>query len=105
MRFCASCENVNEESSNACDDCGGSVFVRALVIGRSTACDLTINDQSVSQQHLAAAEIGQDILVRDLNSTNGTYVNERKNKISGSARVSPNDTLLLGTYQLSVAEI
>ena len=105
MRFCASCENVNEESSNACDDCGGSVFVRALVIGRSTACDLTINDQSVSQQHLAAAEIGQDILVRDLNSTNGTYVNERKNKISGSARVSPNDTLVLGTYQLSVAEI
>ena len=105
MKFCASCENVIEVSSHCCDDCGGSLFVRALVVGRSTACDLTINDQSVSQQHLVAAEIGREILVRDLDSTNGTYVNHPNNKIRGSVRVGPNDTLLLGTYKLSVADI
>ena len=105
MKFCSSCDNVNEESSDSCDACGGTVFVRARMIGRSTACDLVINDPSVSQRHLAAAEMGREILVRDLNSTNGTYVNQPNNRIGGSVRVSPNDTLVLGNYKLSVAEI
>jgi ABC-type multidrug transport system ATPase subunit/pSer/pThr/pTyr-binding forkhead associated (FHA) protein len=105
MKFCSGCSNLNEETSHFCDDCGGSVFVRAIVIGRSPECEITINDPSVSQQHLAAAQTDRDIVVRDLNSTNGTCINQRDNKIIGSVRVKTSDTLVLGSYKLSVSEL
>ncbi len=105
MKFCSGCSNVSEASSHFCDDCGGSIFVRAVVIGRSTKCDLAINDPSVSQQHVGATEIDGKIVVRDLHSTNGTYVNHRDKKITGGVRVSSSDTLILGDFKLPVAEI
>ena len=105
MKFCSSCINLNEEGAHFCDECGASDFARTIIVGRSSDANLIINDPSVSQKHLAAAQIGHEVAVRDLDSTNGTYLGQRGNKITGSIRVNARDTLILGAYTLPVAEI
>ena len=49
---------------------------RPLMVGRSVGCDLSIQDPTVSRQH-AEVEIasGAGLRVRDLASTNGTFLN------------------------------
>lgn len=108
MKFCSSCRNLNEEGAHFCDECGASgdsAFVRTMIVGRSSDADLIINEPSVSQRHLAAAQIGRDIVVRDLKSTNGSYLNQRDKKVVGSISVSLRDTLILGTCPLPVSQL
>lgn len=44
-------------------------------IGRGTECDVTLNDPSVSRTHAVVDTEGPEPTVRDLGSTNGTFVN------------------------------
>jgi adenylate cyclase len=48
-----------------------------VVVGRSVACDLSIQDPTVSRQHaeVEVATGGAGVRVRDLASTNGTFLN------------------------------
>ena len=48
----------------------------SLVIGRSSKCDIQIDQESVSRNHSKIINTGKSILMRDLGSTNGTYVND-----------------------------
>ena len=48
----------------------------ALVIGRSSKADVQIDQESVSRNHCKIMNTGAAILVRDLGSTNGTYIND-----------------------------
>ncbi|HEX3696018.1 MAG TPA: GGDEF domain-containing protein [Polyangia bacterium] len=48
----------------------------SLVIGRSSKCDIQIDQESISRNHSKILNTGKSILVRDLGSTNGTYVND-----------------------------
>ncbi|MEO9221347.1 MAG: FHA domain-containing protein [Mycobacteriaceae bacterium] len=43
-------------------------------IGRGTDCDLRIDDSGVSRHHVEVI-LGREVLLRDLGSTNGTYLN------------------------------
>ena len=45
-------------------------------IGRLTACEVSIDNESVSRKHARVWWTGQAYRVRDLGSTNGTYVND-----------------------------
>ncbi|MBX3251240.1 MAG: diguanylate cyclase [Myxococcales bacterium] len=47
-----------------------------VVIGRSSRCEVQIDQESVSRNHARIAFDGRAYLVRDLGSTNGTYVND-----------------------------
>jgi adenylate cyclase len=51
---------------------------RALLVGRAMACDLPIADPTVSRQHAEIEAVNGGALVRDLHSTNGTYVNGQR---------------------------
>jgi len=53
------------------------VIKNNLLIGRDSDCDITIPDRQVSRKH-ARIEIAKDNLIRiiDLESKNGTYVND-----------------------------
>lgn len=44
------------------------------LVGRGEDCDLEIRDESVSRYHAEIVRIGERFVVRDLDSTNGTYV-------------------------------
>jgi predicted Zn finger-like uncharacterized protein len=48
-----------------------------MVIGRGDV-DITVNDVEASRAHARIDVIGTRVVLRDLNSTNGTYVNEEK---------------------------
>ncbi len=47
-----------------------------LVLGRSSKCDVQIDQESVSRAHTKIINTGKSIRIRDLGSTNGTYVND-----------------------------
>jgi diguanylate cyclase (GGDEF)-like protein len=48
----------------------------SLVVGRSSKCDIQIDQESISRNHSKIVNTGKSVLVRDLGSTNGTYVND-----------------------------
>lgn len=47
-----------------------------VVIGR-TGCDIVLNDPEVSRRHARIEIRDENFILRDLKSTNGTYINER----------------------------
>ena len=65
-----------------------------FVIGRDSTCHLRPVSRQVSKFHCAIARMGTRVLVRDLKSTNGTYLNDER--ISGTKRVRDGDILKVG---------
>jgi ribosome-associated protein YbcJ (S4-like RNA binding protein) len=51
---------------------------RRLVIGRSEGVDLRLDDAAVSKQHAAVNVSGNDHILQDLGSANGTFVNDKR---------------------------
>jgi diguanylate cyclase (GGDEF)-like protein len=49
----------------------------SYLVGRSSKCDIQIDQESVSRNHAKLVNTGKSVLVRDLGSTNGTYVNDQ----------------------------
>lgn len=60
------------------DDLGRRIPIGAgqIIIGRSSKCDVQIDQESVSRNHARIRSDGKGYWVRDLGSTNGTYVND-----------------------------
>ena len=48
---------------------------RAVVIGRSTECDIQLGIQNVSRKHAHVSLHNEEYLIEDLGSTNGVFVN------------------------------
>jgi diguanylate cyclase (GGDEF)-like protein len=48
----------------------------ALTLGRSSKSDVQVDQESVSRSHAKIINTGKTIILRDLGSTNGTYVND-----------------------------
>jgi DNA-binding CsgD family transcriptional regulator len=51
---------------------------KTTLVGRAPTCDLVISDLSVSRRHAELSLTDAALVVRDLESRNGTYVDERK---------------------------
>ena len=49
-----------------------------LLIGRDESCGLVLDDDSVSRRHALLEKTAGSFLVTDLDSTNGTYVNDER---------------------------
>lgn len=47
----------------------------SLIVGRSSMCDLFIDDAKLSRQHFAIEREENDLFIADLNSRNGTFLN------------------------------
>jgi pSer/pThr/pTyr-binding forkhead associated (FHA) protein len=72
----------------------------SFVIGRDPGLELTLTDAQVSRRH-ARLTIDRDrILVEDLNSSNGTFVNG--NPVQARTRLKVGDELVLGASVLHV---
>ena len=75
-----------------------SVAKDSIVIGRMMGNDVVISDPEVSRRHASITwERGQPIL-RDLGSTNGTFVNDVR--LTRPQALSDGDTIGLGKVQL-----
>ncbi len=77
----------------------GSVFPidRELTIGRSQENVICIEDPKVSRKHAVVVPTDKGILLKDLNSGNGTYVGSTKVK---EYFLKPGDVIRLGTQLL-----
>jgi EAL domain-containing protein (putative c-di-GMP-specific phosphodiesterase class I) len=54
------------------------IDAEGFVIGRRPGCDLQLASVKVSGRHAELLTIGKHLFIRDLNSTNGTYVNRHR---------------------------
>jgi HD-GYP domain-containing protein (c-di-GMP phosphodiesterase class II) len=70
-----------------------------LTIGRVKDCEVPIDDQAVSRRHCAIEARGADLVVTDLESANGTFVNER---LVRSATVQPGDRIRVGSTDMVI---
>lgn len=51
------------------------VITDTLLIGRDASCDVVIPDRQVSRQHARITKTGAIVMIEDLGSKNGTYLN------------------------------
>ncbi len=69
-----------------------------MTIGRRPGSDILLDNLSVSANHASLFTIGEDSFIQDLNSTNGTFVNNKKvakhHLVSGDAIGIGKHTLL-----------
>lgn len=72
---------------------------RDVVIGRSAELDMVLVEDMVSRKHARISIDGEQILITDLGSTNGTFVNGEKVR---QARLQEGDRVLIGTSILKV---
>ena len=70
------------------------VGTEPLIIGRSPQCSIQVDQESVSRNHCRIWFSGSGFLVRDLGSTNGTYVND--DLVEGEGRLRHGDQLKVG---------
>lgn len=74
----------------------------AVVLGRTEACDLCLTGKGVSSQHCRFTQVPGGMVVEDLGSTNGTYVN--RVRIAAATHVGGSDEIVLAIYQIRVLE-
>src|ERR1039458_1476017 len=79
-------------SGRACE-----LKVDKTTIGRVEDNTFQISEQSISSHHCEVLLRGSDVVVKDLNSTNGTFIGEEK--ITESV-LKPGQTLRLGKVEL-----
>jgi predicted component of type VI protein secretion system len=76
--------------------------VDKTTIGRVDDNAFPIPEGSVSSHHCEILLRGADVVVRDLNSTNGTYING--NQVSGEATLKPGQILRLGQIEMRLED-
>jgi hypothetical protein len=70
-----------------------------IVIGRLPECTVVLADTNISRRHAQVTLEGGDVVVTDLGSTNGTFVNGRR---IARAVVKPGDEVLVGASRLRI---
>ncbi|MDR3458023.1 MAG: FHA domain-containing protein [Verrucomicrobiae bacterium] len=73
--------------------------VERTTVGRVEENTVQITDASVSSRHAEILLRGTDIVIRDLNSTNGTFINNEK---ISEATLKPGQTLRFGQVELKI---
>jgi transcription termination factor Rho len=68
-----------------------------MTLGRRPYNDIVVDNLAVSGEHAALQVIGHDYFIEDLNSTNGTYINEQKIK---RQILKNGDTIEIGKYAI-----
>jgi len=70
------------------------------VIGREEDCTLRINHDAISRKHCVIITSENEVVVRDLNSRNGTFVNDER--VASEAVLLNGDVLRVGTKQFEM---
>lgn len=71
-----------------------------IVIGRGKDCDIVIPGTHLSRRHIEIRKDKGGLIVQDLASSNGTFVNE--SRVNGTQTVRPGDRIRLDVYSFRV---
>lgn len=75
-----------------------------LTIGRHPMlCDLVLEEGTVSRRHFRVSRQGEELLVEDLNSLNGTYLDGARLEPFEPIRFAAGQTLVVGHLSLSLS--
>ncbi len=69
-----------------------------LTIGRHAECDLVLDEPQSSRVHCVVERVGRDFVLRDLDSRNGTRVNDQ---LVTSVVLAPDDKITIGATQMT----
>jgi HD-GYP domain-containing protein (c-di-GMP phosphodiesterase class II) len=72
---------------------------QTLTIGRLKGCDVVVDDEAASRRHCTITAREDSCVVTDLQSANGTFVNDRRITVSG---VKPGESVRLGSTILEM---
>lgn len=72
-----------------------------LTLGRAATCNVFVDDTFVSQQHAKVYPRDGQVLVEDLGSTNGTYLNRRR--VQGPMVMQRGDRVQVGNTVLELS--
>jgi adenylate cyclase len=75
---------------------------RSVVVGRGVATDIAIYDPTISRRHAELTSRGDAVEVRDLGSSNGTWINGSR---IAAGRLLANDSVTFGKVTYKVKEI
>jgi hypothetical protein len=95
------------------DAANGKVFHLAfkfggdpVYIGRAAGCAVRIDDPGISRLHTSiAARVNGDIIISDLGSANGTYLNGQIVNTGEAVALKPGDTITTAGVRLTVRAI
>lgn len=69
-----------------------------LIIGRSSKANFKIQDKLISSSHCQFIVKGIKVFVVDLESTNGTYINDKRIAPGSKIEIKPGDRLKIGPF-------
>jgi hypothetical protein len=72
-----------------------------VTIGRAASCQIAVDDTFVSQMHARVFPHDGQVVVEDMGSTNGTYVN--RNRLNGALVLQRGDRVQIGNTVLELA--
>ncbi|MEI6854845.1 MAG: FHA domain-containing protein [Acidimicrobiaceae bacterium] len=88
-------QNLHIEFIEPLDRAGQRLDIdAAVVIGRSPECDVQMNDNFLSSRHARIANDSGELSIEDLESTNGTYVNQQL--VKGRVHLERGDIVQVG---------
>jgi len=73
-----------------------------LTIGRAAGCQIPLDDSYASQLHARLFRRNDDLLVEDLGSTNGTFLNRKK--VESAVPIRKGDRLQVGKTVLELTK-
>ncbi len=76
-------------------DVGSVVEIEGMeaTLGRDPKCEIPLRDDGISRHHAEVTRMGNTLVVRDLNSTNGTFIDGKR---IDQATINDGDKVLLG---------
>lgn len=69
-----------------------------LTVGRNPSCEIVLGDARVSGQHAWIGLVNGKAVLRDLNSSNGTFLNTGA-RVTGDTELCAGDTIFIGGHQ------
>lgn len=81
-------------------DTAAHPIARETIIGRGDQADLLLADDTVSRRHASVRQDGHTVVVADLGSANGTFVNDER--VFDGTRVEDGDVIRLGAARVRI---
>ncbi|MBU1896428.1 FHA domain-containing protein, partial [Myxococcota bacterium] len=75
---------------------------REIIIGRGSEFDMVLDEDMVSRRHTKIATYHGQIVIQDLKSTNGTFVNGERVTV---ARLKVGDRILVGSSLMEIVTV
>ncbi|WP_343716465.1 FHA domain-containing protein [Inquilinus sp.] len=74
-----------------------------FAIGRSDDCQLSLDDPLVSRRHATLDVRTDGVMLSDLGTRNGTYLNSVR--INGQSEVQDGDKITIGSAEMFIAKV